>query len=328
MDSHHLTDLQLAQYHDGGMKAEEAALVEAHLSLCVRCRLRYREGNQESALPAEGLAKLRVTVVAPLNEASDRLPRPGEVWRASWEERNMLVYVRGIDESRVSVMPLLDAADADEWTYLPEDGSSDGLGQVGVHVALESTLPLSVFDARVARPIWREALEEVRTAYRQGRAPSVRVGRPVLDISDDRRRVAEQLELAISVLRDASWLPMSHGGGVQPPSFESLQNAGVAIDRSLAIIRGDLATIEESLMYRAHFGHDLASAPPSPDVVASLDHPRRKAALRRVARESGRTEAETRLDVARKVSPQLSAARGTKGEPLAVNALLDQILGE
>ena len=133
MPTPHPTDRSLAALIDDRLHGDAADAISRHVHSCQRCLLRI--GASNDALP-----DTKWQVIEPVRftfqETADEVPESWDVWRLSWDATSVLGVIRRVDSDLVSVFPILDVVDADEWSALLDAGVTGGLGELAVSVAL------------------------------------------------------------------------------------------------------------------------------------------------------------------------------------------------
>lgn len=324
MSGAHPTDRKLAALVDGRLAAENASEVQTHVQVCARCQLRVGLATDDSIpmSPPPG-----VPVLVPVaEESSHEPPEQGDIWRLSWESTVVLGVIWNVTPGKVSVLPLVETADADDWTALVGGDASGGVGDIAVSVALELAVPWAVLDARVGRMRDIEALRSLRSAFRSGSETDSPRGAAIRSSLDDRLIGLGNLGEALMELANASWALAATAAPVAVPSFDELTDAGIAVPRALAIVRGASPTDDEANVIEALTGIRPGTRPVDEPLQRAIDRPRRKAAIRTRARANQRSEAAERLSLARLAQPELAAARGTRGAPPDYDVILDRLL--
>ncbi|MFZ6005791.1 MAG: hypothetical protein ACOYXM_17850 [Actinomycetota bacterium] len=324
MPGPHPTDRNLAALVDGRLNADQAAHVRDHVQACQRCQLRLGLAAGEGlpvAVPSGGAVGVPV-----VEESSSDMPAQGDIWRLSWETTTVLAVIWVVGADRVSVLPVADTADADDWTAVLDRTSTSGLGNLAVSVALETAVPWAVLDARVGDIRDIESLRSLRAAFRAGLTTDTPRGDPVRSALDDRLVGLGELAELLMELANAVWAPVVTATQAGTPSFDELADAGIAVNRALAISRGTTPTDDEADLIEAATGTRPGSRPVDEQLRRAIDRPRRKAAIRARARANRRSEAAERLSLARDAQPELAAARGTQGAPPDYDLILDRLL--
>jgi hypothetical protein len=216
--------------------------------------------------------------------------------------------------------------DADEWSALLDREVTGGLGELAVSVALETTMPWSVLDAKVSQLTSTDALGSLRASFRSGGLSTTRRGEPVHSPLDERLVGTEHIAEIMNELANAIWAPLPSVGTETNLDFDALTDAGIAVNRALAIVRGAAPTEEEVDVIEAATGVRPGIPPVDDNLRRRIDQPRRKARIRARARANRRSEAAERLLLARQAQPALAAARGTHGAAPDYDTILDRLL--
>lgn len=324
MPGPHPTDRNLAALVDGRLPADQALDVRGHVEACPRCQLRVGlaadDGLHVTAPTGESV---EVPVV---EESSSDMPMQGDIWRLSWETTAVLAVIWVVDAGRVSVLPAVGTADADDWSVLVHRADTGGLGSLAFSVALETAVPWAVLDARVGQLRDIEPLRSLRTAFRTGSATDASRGEPVRSALDDRLIGLGELSEVLMELANAAWAPVVMTVQSAMPSFDELADVGIAVNRALAISRGATPTDDEADLIEVATGSRPKSRPVDEELQRAIDQPRRKAAIRARAQKNRRSEGAERLLLAADAQPELAAARGTHGAPPDYELILDRLL--
>lgn len=329
MPGPHPTDRSLAAFIDGRLDADMAHDVRSHVLNCAHCQLRVGSADTSAGViePAQETDAVPVRL---FDEVRDELPFRGDIWRLAWDDTVLLVVVWRVDSDRISVFPVVDLADADEWSAVLTGDESGGLGELAVAVALETSVPWSVLDARIVQLLELGPLTLLRAEYRTGASAEETLrGRRILSPLDDRLVELDELAERLSVLANAVWLPAAVGVAAVDLTYDLLQEAGLPANRALAISRrGSAPTDDEAARIEAATGVRPTSPPVDDDLRKKIDSPFRKPKIRARARANRRSEAQERLSLAREAEPAAIAARGTFGQPLDYDDVLDRLLGD
>lgn len=323
MPGPHPTDRNLAALIDSRLTDDVAETVRTHVRDCARCQLRLGAGSKAALLTGSQITDpIAVTII---EESADQAPETWDVWRLAWDSATVLAVVSRVDADRISALPIVDTADADDWTALLDPGITGGLGPLAVSVALETAVPWSVLSARVSRIGTAEPLVSLRTGFRSGTTTNTRRGEPVRSPLDERLVGLDEVAEIFTDLANAVWAPATAAVTASEFDFDALTGAGVAVNRALAIVRGAVPTVDEADAIEAATGVRL-SGPVNDDLRRKIDQPRRKVAIRERARANRHSEATERLALAREAQPALIAARGTQGAPPDYDTILDRLL--
>ena len=323
--SSHPTDRELSALLDGSV---DPAL-RSHIDECAYCRSRLRAAGPAIDVPVEvTIEARRIDLPTPVTDA---LPERGDVWRLAWEDVRELAVVLGVSDDGVTVTPLFDDPDdvADEWTLL-FDASSSALGiAFGIGVAHRFTLPLFVFDSRLAQFEANvvSSIENAAAAYRRGDRADGRTGAPVHGQLDPRIDALGEITDEFAILTEAAW--------AEPPVVDAVTD-WLALDdldlieprRLLELSKGAPPNPEETA---AAAEHGLSIAGPGLDdsLVSFLDVPLNSTRIRRRAAREQRAEADVRRAVAASMANRrfALAARGGDGS-IDWAPLLEEVLDE
>lgn len=333
----HPADVLITSLLDGQLDNSRVVELRDHLGKCSLCRLRIGQ----SELDEETRTAIPKGVPNPVLPASEVLenretpPRPGEVWRLVWEEVNELGVIDKLDEEnqRVIVMPVLSDIDlADEWCGLTSIRVVDRELDVAASVALATSIPWCVLDARVGQVEQLDELRRLRGEFKHGGTPAksrIARGLPLLSQFDRRAETMGELGDAFHNLAEANWgadIPNVVTNHV-PPSFDLLVSLGIPVQRALAITRGEgTPSTEELVIIGKETDVSSWTTPSIPDSLRlELNLPRWRPALRQRARENHTLEADERVTIALEARQPI-AARGTHGGPVQWRTLLERLL--
>ena len=322
----HPTDMTLAAVVDGTLDAAPLEVARRHIEECGRCQLRIGQAGPaiegESREMATGVA-----VAMAVGEVRDDDPRRGDIWRLAWDNLSLLVVVwQPGDGGDLTVLPVFEECDADEWCVLFSPSETGGLGDLAVSVALEATVPWPVLDARVGRVATTESLSELRSAHESGSpARLVPRGNRVRSELDERTEALDGARDMLEQLSDVAWAPAA----VAPtPASTSTVNVLFEVlrpEEALAISRGAPLTDTQATLIEEATGTPAVSPPLSPEIVRLLDSPTRKHKIRTRARQSGRSEASERRELAHGLHLGV-AARQAGDAGIDYGVILDEIL--
>lgn len=326
MTASHPTDRTLAALIDGRLDDEAAVAARRHVDDCPRCQLRIGAAGDRLAAPSlPGSGPVQVPLLA---ASAAALPQRGDVWRLAWDDTTVLVVVWRVDGDRVAVEPLVDTSDADDWCALLPHELTGGLGEIAVSVALETTVPWAVLDTRIGHLDELEPLVSLRGAFRAGGPTTTLRGSRVDSALDERLPGLEEIAEDLAELANATWAPVEAERTAVALDFDQLVDAGIPVNRALAIMRGGAVTDPEADLIEEATGERPSAAPVPDELRRTIDQPRRKAAIRARAAASGEHEAAFRLLLARSAEPQLAAARGTQSAPPDYDTILDRLLDD
>ena len=149
MPIQHPTHRVLAALIDGRLPTSIAKDWRTHIRDCERCQL--RAGAAGDTLLVEDQLTFETVPIAILDETVPEVPNLGELWRLIWNETAALAVIWRVDLDRLSVLPVVDLADADEWSAILHPEVTGRLGELAVSVALETTVPWSVLSTCVSK---------------------------------------------------------------------------------------------------------------------------------------------------------------------------------
>ncbi len=323
MPTPHPTDRSLAALIDDRLHGDAADAISRHVHSCQRCLLRI--GASNDALP-----DTKWQVIEPVRftfqETADEVPESWDVWRLSWDATSVLGVIRRVDSDLVSVFPILDVVDADEWSALLDAGVTGGLGELAVSVALETAVPWSTLDARVARLSDTAELAALQVAFQSGSPREIRRGAAVRNLLDERIYCREGIADSLRALAGATWAPLPVEQAAIAFTFDELLGVGIPANRALAIVRGAAPDDREADAIEAATGTRPAIPPVDEELRRTIDQPRRKAHIRARANANSRGEGAERLALARQAQPELAAARGIHGATPNYDTILDRLL--
>jgi hypothetical protein len=325
MTGPHPTDRSLAALVEGRLLGDRASEVDAHVGQCSRCQLRIgASGTGVISFDQVGVAE--PVAVAVLEEFTAEPPAAGDVWRLTWESISLLAVIWRVDLERVTVLPVVETADADDWSAFLGGDVTGGLGELAVSVALETAVPWAVLDARVTQLTDIEALASLRMEYRTGAPSTTRRGEQVRSPLDDRLVGLEEVAEILNDMANATWAPVISNAEMATFEYDVLVGAGLPPNEALAIVRGAVPTDAQADTIEVATGVRPGIQPVDDGLRRLIDQPRRKSAIRSRARANRRTEAAERLALARDAQPALAAARGTQGAAPDYDTILDGLL--
>lgn len=250
------------------------------------------------------VAKLKVPdAVRATSAAMPEDPRPGQIWRAVWDNVVEIVAVTAVDETTVYAIPVsLETRFHDSDTLLlPADAST--LEQpLALWCALGSRLPWCVLDRQVSRlsvPLNADGTPApTANGYRYGRP----IPSPAAQAAEFRATLADTMDL----LATAHWAPQGSGDlaellkrhGLGPA--ELIKHLSIQPPRALALLRAQTPlTPHEAALLAPTLGlvadRILAANPPLPErVVHELSRPARRVQIRRLAQLTGAAEDDAR----------------------------------
>lgn len=244
----------------------------------------------------------------------------GQLWRASWDDLTILALLVGVHPAAVTIVPVtVDPAGEDE-NSLILDAKSTVLGQpVTAWAGLTRRLPLRVLDQLldvVSDEIvaWCQRIQADRPATLPG---GTRLGDRISSPLEPAAEVRAQIEDELELLAAAARLPVMDPSAERRNLLQLLGSnrdeatlrvlvatLGVSLPEAVEIARGRRPlALEQAEALAPVTGHPvevlLASVEPLPDeLVAELDHPRWRPAVRRRADRAGRNETHARLEIA------------------------------
>jgi hypothetical protein len=277
------------------------------------------------------LRRLAASVVAPEALTADGLRQRfgdpqgvevavGQLWRACWGDVAVLALLVDAQPAAVMIVPVTVDPPGEDENSLTLDAKSTVLGQPATAWAgLSREFPLRVLDQLldvVADEIvvWCQRIQAGRPAAVPAGA---RLGERISSPLEPAAEVRAQLEDELDLLAAASWLP------VMDPAVERrdlrqllgcdrdeealrllVATLGVSLPEAVEIVRGrrPLALAQADALAPVT-GQPvevlLASVEPLPEeLVAELDHPRWRPAVRRRAHRASRNETHARLEIA------------------------------
>lgn len=328
MPGPHPTDRTLAALVDGRLDRDAAAAAREHVEGCARCQLRTGAAALPVRRPHVERRDVAPVPVPLIGVSAAQVPDAGDIWRLTWDSTVMLAVIWRVEADRIGVLPVVETADADDWCALLGRDATGGLGDLAVSVALETTVPWSVLDARVGHIADVRDLAELRSAFRTGASTTIARGEPVRSPLDERLVGLDEVGERLAELANAVWAPpVAAIAAAVVLDFDTLLAAGLPVPRALAIsTRGAAVTDEEADAIEAATGTRPAPQPIDDDLRRKIDQPRRKAAIRARARANRRTETAERIAIAQAAQPALAAARGTRGAAPDYDTILDRLL--
>ena len=322
----HPTDMTLAAVVDGTLDAASLEVARRHIEECGRCQLRIGQAGP----PIEHEPNKAATGVAAaiaVSEVRDDDPRRGDIWRLAWDDLSLLAVVwQAGDGDDLTVLPVFEECDADDWCVLFSPSETGGLGDFAVSVALEATVPWPVLDARVGRVATIESLGKLRSDYESG-SPAGLAPRDDRLRSElyERSEVLDDVRDMLEQLSGVAWVPAT-----VEPAAASTSSVDVLFDvlppeEALAISRGAPLTDSQATLIEGATGIPPALPPLSPGIVRLLDSPTRKHKIRARAQRNGRSEASERRELAHGLHLGV-AARQAGDAGIDYGVILDEIL--
>ena len=322
----HPTDMTLAAVVDGTLDAASLEVARRHIEECGRCQLRIGQAGpaieRESREMATGAA-----VAMAVGEVRDDDPRRGDIWRLAWDDLSLLAVVwQAGDRGDLTVLPVFDECDADEWCVLFSPSETGGLGDFAVSVALEATVPWPVLDARVGRVATTESLSELRSTYESGSSAGlVPRDNRVRSGLGERTEALDEARDMLEQLSDATWAPAAVAPTSASTSSLNVLFEVLPPEEALAISRGAPLTDDQAALIEQATGTPAATPPLLPEIVRLLESPTRKHKIRARARRSGHSEASERRELAHGLHLGI-AARQAGDAGIDYGIILDEIL--
>lgn len=323
--SSHPTDRELSALLDGTV--DDA--LQPHIDECAYCRSRLRAAGPAIDVPAEVTIEARhIDLPTPVMDA---LPERGDVWRLAWEDVRELAVVVGVSGDGVMVAPLFDDPNdvADEWTLLLDASSSTLDIDFGIGVAHRFTLPLFVFDARLARLDGEvmSSIDDAAGAYRHGERPDGKTGAPVHGPLDPRIEALGEITDEFAILTEAAWVESTAAGVAT--DWLALDDLDLFGPRRILELSNGAPPSPEEVAAAAERGLTIAGPALDESLVSFLDVPRNSTRLRRRAARAQRSEAAVRREVAASMANRqfALAARGGDGS-IDWAPLLEEVLDE
>lgn len=230
-------------------------------------------------------------------------PRPGQIWRAVWDDTVEIVAVTAVDNTTVHALPVsLETRFHDADTVLLPAEASTLEQPLALWRGLANKLSWCVLDRQVSQlliPLHTDGIPASSvTEYRYG-SP---ISSPATRAAGFRAALTDTMDL----LSAAGWAPPGNGDlaamlkkqGLRPA--ELIKQLGVQPPRALALLRGQTSlTHDEADLLAPILGATadqvLAANPPPPErLVHELSRPARRDQIRRLARHVGTTEHDAR----------------------------------
>jgi hypothetical protein len=194
----------LGDYVRSALAEPERAKVEAHLGVCLACRvwaarLEHAQHAEPTAELISGLVAASPDVPEGLlsaikSENADQTPQAGDLWRCGRGDA-LLVWLRKVfDDGLLAVVPVVfDVELADELTLIkPAESNALGL-DLGFMVSVESHIDPRSLIGKVGTIDVADDIEALRQVRRGGpRNLDILVGTPI-EMSDDQRIEYQQL---------------------------------------------------------------------------------------------------------------------------------------
>lgn len=248
--------------------------------------------------------------------------RPGQLWRAAWDDVTLLVLIVSVAAEAVTAVPATVEPAAEDEDSLIVDSRRTALDEpVTIWGSLARQLRLEVLD----RPIDEIGADVAAWVADKSSAPSgCRTGtKPASPFEVDieiRAMAADDLDYLASAKSWAAGLdhaPAAGPAAAAPPSRSQLVELqgrlGLALPDVLALVDGSrpATAAGEIAALREVLGHVPHVRAPARGLVAELSHPRWRPAARAFARRGDRGESEARLAMAYEISGASMAARQT-----------------
>lgn len=247
--------------------------------------------------------------------------RPGQLWRAAWDDVTLLVLIVSAGPEAVSAVPATVEPAAEDEDSLIVDASRTALDEpVTIWGGLTRQLRLEVLD----RPVdtigadvaaWVSERSGVPRGCRAGAEPAS----PFEADAEVRAMAADDMAYLASARSWAAGLDYAAAAGpaAAAPSRSQLvelqRRLGRALPDVLALVDGTRppTAAGEITALREVLGHVPHVRAPAHGLVAELSHPRWRPAARAFARRGDRSESEARLAMAYEISGGSMAARQT-----------------
>ncbi|MFE7949950.1 hypothetical protein [Streptomyces sp. NPDC057426] len=255
---------------------------------------RLRAATARLAVPKEVLATAAAT-------PGD--PRPGQIWRAVWDDVVEIVAITAVDGVAVFALPIsLEPRFHDSQTLLLPASASTLSQPLALWCGLARRLPWCVLDRQVSQlSVQLDAKgspAQTATDYRYGNP----IPSSAAQVSEFRAVLADTMD----VLASAHWAPQGSGNlavllkqrGLGPADL--IQHLGIEPPRALAVLRAltPLTPREAGLLapiLGLPLDDVLAANPPLPDrLVHELSRPARRVQIRRLAQLTGTAEDDAR----------------------------------
>jgi hypothetical protein len=327
----HPSDAQLAQWLDGDA-LDDAVAVSSHLETCDECQRVasvLRELGTLTPADAAPIVPIPSSVANAFRSQSVPDPQRGQVWHLEWNGEGVLAFLVDVHDAEAVIAPATVERTMRDERCVVIEGVHSPLGMdTVVWMDLQTSVPLgvlSVFFGTVSGDLHANAsdpaamIETSRDIRAQYRA----------ELASRLWRIADADTIALhgwnvrdlpQRLRERSILPRVVAEQLDMPMNEvTLLTRGHAriSDQQLHRLSQLLGIEEDDLI-----------APPNAEqrrVLAAVQHPRRREALRMRAQRLGVGEGMARADVADRV---LAAAARTAGGDRDVDQLIDDVLAE
>jgi|GEM_PF-1313713 len=201
-------------------------------------------------------------------------PATGQLWRAEWDSRVLLVLILAAEDATIRAVPIIEAEAVDD--------TSVGLdrGLLGWNAAVlageQATLPIRVLDRFLGTANHEVMRRVIRVA-----AGDVGDGAPIVSPLDERWGHRVQIHENLIALSDASWVPRTAEVNLvqllrsewNRPS-ELAHDLGITSGQATAILAGDRQLNEEQRRVVEHrIGRRIGPAAPPDGLVWAIDHP-------------------------------------------------------
>ncbi|KOG33792.1 hypothetical protein ADK34_07710 [Streptomyces viridochromogenes] len=235
-------------------------------------------------------------------------PRPGQIWRAAWEDSIQLLLITTIgDDDTVRAVPTSFERYVDSDTLLLPAQATTLEQPLALWWGMETTLPWCVLDRQVGELTNRPDILTSRTLADAIAGTKRGSGALPSAAADEYRAVlADRLE----ALASAQWAPQGAGGlsqlfrahAITAPQLAAALN--LLPPQALAVWRGQQAlTADQAAALAEHLGQPagylLAANPALPPVVVhELNRPLRRTQIKKLAAQYDETERDGRLRAA------------------------------
>ncbi|MGW0702131.1 hypothetical protein ACWD0A_22965 [Streptomyces sp. NPDC002867] len=259
---------------------------------------RLRAATARLAVPQE----VRATAAATPGD-----PRPGQIWRAVWDDVVEIVAVTAVDATAVFGLPVsLETHFHDSQTLLLPASASTLKQPLALWCGLGSRLPWCVLDRQVSQLSVPLDAKGSPTPTPTPTPTEYRYGSPIPSAAAQASEFRAVLADVMEVLTSAHWAPQGSGDlavllkqhGLGPADL--IEHLGIEPPRALALLRArtPLTPHEASLLAPVlglPLDDVLAANPPLPDrLVHELSRPARRAQIRHLAQLTNTTEDDAR----------------------------------
>lgn len=270
---------------------------------------------------AAAAPKLTSEALREFGDAQSWQPRPGQLWRAVWDETNALVLVLEPGQDRSTVVPATVEPTGEDKASLVLEAERMRLAEpVTLWAGLIRAVPTFVLDQPI-EDVGTDVVEWCLRPY--SRTPSgTRRGLPAGSPAAGDAMVRALVEDDIDELAGLeSWAPVaSPAATARPPQPDprqlqtAVERLGITLPELVAILRGQRTTsAEQRAVLFDVLGWEPAVEPLDPGIVTEMNSPRWRRVIRRYATKIDASEWVARQRMAYEVVAMATRAQGEEG---------------